>query len=152
MNSATLCFLINDKKVLLGMKKKGFGAGKWNGFGGKVNENESIEEAAIREMREESGVAINSAEKLAELIFVFPHKKEWDQTVHVFVADEWSGEIMESDEMHPEWFDFSEIPFDRMWADDKFWLPLVLENKNVKAKFVFKEDNETIERHEILTF
>ena len=134
------------------MKKKGFGAGKWNGFGGKVNENESIEEAAIREMREESGVAINSAEKSSELTFVFPFREEWNQIVHVFVADEWSGEIMESDEMHPEWFDFSEIPFDRMWADDKFWLPLVLENKNVKAKFVFKEDNETIERHEILTF
>ena len=134
------------------MKKKGFVAGKWNGFGGKVNENEGIEDAAIREMREESGVAINSAEKLAELIFVFPHKKEWDQTVHVFVADEWSGEIMESDEMHPEWFDFSEIPFDRMWADDSYWLPLVLQNKNIKARFVFKEDNETIERHEILTF
>jgi hypothetical protein len=42
--------------VLLGLKKRGFGAGKWNGFGGKVEQGESIRTAAIREMKEEAGI------------------------------------------------------------------------------------------------
>jgi 8-oxo-dGTP diphosphatase / 2-hydroxy-dATP diphosphatase len=37
-----------DKAVLLGMKKRGFGAGKYNGFGGKIEENESNLDGAIR--------------------------------------------------------------------------------------------------------
>lgn len=39
LRQATLCFLIDKNKVLLGMKKHGFAEDKWDGFGGKVNEN-----------------------------------------------------------------------------------------------------------------
>lgn len=44
----TLTFVVDAGKILLGMKKRGFGAGRWNGFGGKVDPGESIEEAAKR--------------------------------------------------------------------------------------------------------
>ena len=36
------------RAVLLGMKKRGFGAGKYNGFGGKIEENESNYDGAVR--------------------------------------------------------------------------------------------------------
>lgn len=146
MRLATLCFLIDKNKILLGMKKVGFGSGKWNGFGGKVKEGEDIKEAAIREMIEESSVKVNNEDmkKTAVLDFFFPHKPEWNQQVHVFMTDKWEGEPAESDEMLPKWFKFDEIPFDQTWSDDKHWLPLVLKGKQVEAMFKFGEDSSTI--------
>ena len=44
----TLVLVCNADKVLLGMKKRGFGEGRWNGFGGKVETGETIPEAAVR--------------------------------------------------------------------------------------------------------
>ena len=45
----TLLFVQERGKLLLGMKKRGFGKGRWNGFGGKVQVGEeTIEEGAIR--------------------------------------------------------------------------------------------------------
>lgn len=65
--------------------------------------------------------------------------------MHVFLSEEWEGEPEEGEEMRPEWFSFSEIPFGRMWKDDKHWLPLVLKGKKLRARFVFAEDCESIE-------
>lgn len=146
MKIATLCFLINkkSKQVLFGMKKQGFGAGKYNGFGGKVKDNEDIKEAAIRELFEECNVTAKNIEHAAELTFFFSKKPEWNQTVHVFLAEKWAGQPKESDEMLPKWFRFNEIPFEKMWQDDLHWLPLVLNNKRVKAEFTFGGDNESI--------
>ena len=45
-----------ERQLLLGRKKRGFGEGKWNGFGGKLEPGETVEEAAVRELQEESGV------------------------------------------------------------------------------------------------
>ena len=42
----TLVLVIEGDRILLGLKKRGFGVGWWNGFGGKINHNETIEDAA----------------------------------------------------------------------------------------------------------
>jgi len=144
MHDATLCFLVDarNQRVLLGMKKRGFGNGKYNGFGGKVKPGETVEAAAARELQEEAGVYCSELSKAGELAFFFPQKKEWDQTVHVFIASAWRGEPAESDEMRPEWFGYSALPFDRMWPDDPHWLPLVLRGQKVRAEFRFKQDSD----------
>ena len=144
MRQATLCLLIKGDKILLAMKKKGFGVGRWNGTGGKFDseKDESILDAAIRETKEEIGVEVKNPEKFGLFHFTFPHKPEWDQDVHLFLAKEWLGEPKESDEMAPKWFSFSEIPFDRMWPDDIYWLPHVLQGKKLGASFVFSEGNK----------
>ncbi|MCK4525589.1 MAG: NUDIX domain-containing protein, partial [Candidatus Andersenbacteria bacterium] len=67
----TLCIIHQHPKILLGMKKRGHGEGKWNGFGGKVEEEETIEEAAVREMKEESWVEIKEMNKLGILKFEY---------------------------------------------------------------------------------
>ena len=145
---ATICFLIDkkSKKLLLGMKKKGFGHGKYNGFGGKVEIGESIEEAAIRELYEECSIKvdIDCISKVAELDFCFLEKEEWNQNVHVFVAENWSGEPKESDEMIPEWFDYDKIPFENMWVDDIHWIPKILEDKKIKGTFTFNKTGDII--------
>lgn len=126
------------------MKKRGFGSGKFNGFGGKVKPDESIEESVVRELQEECGVTVKNLKKKGVLDFFFSVKKEWNQTVHVFVTEEWDGEPVESEEMAPKWFNYDELPFDIMWSDDPHWLPHVLEDKIVNAEFTFGEDNESI--------
>lgn len=159
MKQATLCLLVKEdqdgKKLLLAMKKRGFGKGKWNGVGGKIDPEKgdiNIIDAAIREAEEEIGVKIKNMEKVGILNFRFPYlpeEKAWDQDVHVFLADSWEGEPTESEEMAPKWFDLGDIPFNEMWDDDKFWLPYVLEGKKLEAQFTFDKDSETIAEHKI---
>ena len=157
MKHATLLLVIDGNNVLLGMKKRGFGEGKWNGFGGKLNEGETIEEAVVREMEEEAGIIVDKEklEKVAELNFTFPYvpkEKAFDQLVHVFVTREWSGDPKESEEMLPKWFSQNELPFESMWNDDRIWLPKILSGEKLKADFVFGEDNQTIAQHKLMEF
>lgn len=143
----TLCFLFRGSEILLGMKKQGFGAGRWNGFGGKVNPGEKIEEATRREMFEEAGVTVGEIEKTGILEFEFVKKGEILQ-VHIYKTEDFAGEIKESGEMKPEWFNIERIPFDKMWPDDKYWIPLMLKEKKFLGKFDFG-DNDEILNHEL---
>lgn len=152
MIQTTLCLLVREGEILLAMKKRGFGAGKWNGVGGKPNkEDKNILETAIRETEEEIGVKTNNLEKVAVLTFYFPNKKEWNQDVHVYLAKDWDGEPVESEEMLPKWFKVNDLPFNDMWDDDKIWLPKILEGKKLKAKFTFDQEGKKITDYNIKT-
>jgi mutator protein MutT len=150
MQEATLVFLVRGDppaEILLGWKKNGFGSSKYNGFGGKIEINETIQAAAVRELREEAGIdaAIADLTRVARLEFYFPAKPEWNQVVHVFIVRRWRGEPVETREMKPLWCRIDAIPFDRMWADDADWLPRILSGERVEATFTFKADNETVD-------
>lgn len=145
----TLLFLKRDNEILLAMKKRGFGANRYNGVGGKIEPNETIEQAMIRECQEEIGVTPTHYWQVAEHDFVQPHGDEpWRMYVHVYFCDEWSGEPAESEEMAPEWFSVKDIPYDRMWDDDKFWLPQVLSGEKLLGNFTFDENDHML-AHEI---
>ena len=74
-----LCYIINDKgQALLQFKRRGFGVGKWNGPGGKVEPEETVEQSVIREVKEETGLEVNDLKKMAELEFYFENRQEWD--------------------------------------------------------------------------
>ncbi|OCT61521.1 7,8-dihydro-8-oxoguanine triphosphatase [Xenopus laevis] len=133
----TLVLVVQPPRILLGMKKRGFGAGRWNGFGGKVQNGETIEDAAKRELWEESSLTVESLQKIGHITFEFVGSTEL-LDVHVFRADDFSGEPTESEEMRPQWFDLQKIPFDGMWPDDRYWLPLLLERKKFTAYFKFQ--------------
>ncbi len=143
MTEATCLFLLDGDRILLAMKKRGFGEGKWNGAGGKVNADETIKEATTRECFEEIGVTPKDIGKWAVLNFYFPDGKP-DWRVNVFVTRQWEGEPIESEEMKPEWFPVSEIPYDEMWEDDIHWLPHVLDQKKLIGHFVFDEDERLV--------
>ena len=151
LRTCTLVFLVKRNgdavtEVCLAMKKRGFGMNRWNGVGGKLQENETIEECAKREAREEIGVRIKTMKKVAELSFYFPHNPAWDNIAHTYICDAWSGEPKESEEMRPQWFAPAEIPFGEMWPDDAFWLPQVLAGTLIKAAFVFGENDTILEK------
>lgn len=141
MKQATLLFLLKDNQILLAMKKRGFGKGRWNGVGGKPNLNENIIDTAVRETQEEIEITPKNIEKVAVLDFYFKNKSEFDQQVLVFTTHDWEGDPVETEEMKPQWFDLDKIPFDTMWPDDPFWLPLVLNDKKVQAEFIFGEND-----------
>jgi mutator protein MutT len=145
----TLCLIHQDNKILLGMKKRGFGAGRWNGFGGKIHEGETIEEAAIREFREESTIEINELEQRGTLHFQFTDKMNEELRVTIFAVTKWQGEPMETEEMKPQWFDISAIPYDTMWPDDRVWLPLFLAGKKFQGSCIF-DHNHVMLRHTIV--
>lgn len=144
MRQATLVFLIKKNKILLAMKKRAFGKGKWNDYGGKVKPGENITNTAIRETQEESGVTPKNLIQMATLYFYYQNKPEWDQQVLVFITHKWNGVPIETEEMKPKWFNLNNIPFKSMWIDDSFWLPLILEGKKIKAKFTFDQNNNIL--------
>ncbi|MBI3638672.1 8-oxo-dGTP diphosphatase [Candidatus Wolfebacteria bacterium] len=140
----TLCVIHQHPKILLGMKKRGFGAGRWNGFGGKIKEGESLEVAARRELKEEVGIRAEILDKLGVLEFEFQGKSDIIE-VHIFKVNEFKGELRESAEMKPQWFHINEIPFDEMWPDDIHWMPLFLQGKKFNGRFLFGEGDEILE-------
>lgn len=140
----TLCLTRTDSAILLAMKKRGFGEGRWNGFGGKVEKGETIEEAARRECLEEGGIAVSELTQQGTLEFVF----DGDPVVlevHIFEIMSYTGEPQETEEMRPQWFALENIPFDDMWPDDIHWFPLFLAGKKFKGRFVFSQDHRIMD-------
>lgn len=145
----TLCLWQQGNQLLLGKKKRGFGAGNWNGFGGKLAPGESIEEAAKREMQEECGVIIQDMEKRGIMRFSFADGNE-SLEVHLFAVTAANGEPVETEEMAPQWFPVNNLPFDQMWADDIHWMSYFLDGKYFEGEFHFK-DVHTLLHHRIIS-
>lgn len=137
----TLCIPVKDGSVLLGMKKRGFGVGRWNGFGGKIEAGETIEQGALRELVEEVSIQDGVLHKAGILEFSFEHDEKILE-VHIFKLTDFTDTSEESEEMKPQWFLFDEIPFSQMWPDDEFWFPLFLQDKLFRGAFLFDRPSD----------
>lgn len=140
----TLALLVENERILLGMKKEGFGAGRWNGFGGKVEPGESIEQAAVREVYEESDIKVTDYEKAGVIEFEFKGNPVILE-VHIYKITRYNGEPKETNEMIPKWFPIKDIPYQQMWPDDKYWMPLFLAGKKFKGKILFQDQDTILE-------
>lgn len=134
----TLVLIRRPGQILLGQKKRGFGAGHWNGFGGKVETGETIIAAAQREVQEECGLTVAQLTQRGQLSFSFAHDP-LVLDVHIFMAEAFTGEPYETAEMNPQWFRTTDIPYDQMWAADRHWLPLFLQGKAFIGEFFFAD-------------
>ncbi len=132
------------------MKKRSFGVGRWNGFGGKIDEGETIEQGALRELAEEVGIQDGILEKRGILEFSFENEEKILE-VHIFKLTDFKQEPIETEEMRPEWFSFEEIPFSQMWPDDEHWFPLFLQNVLFKGEFLFDKPSDAEYTSKILS-
>jgi 8-oxo-dGTP diphosphatase len=148
---AVICYLRRGEDFLLLLKASGrFGGGFWNAPGGKIDEGESPEEAARREVLEETGLTVINLEKMGFLEFFFgPGKSNPDWTAEVFVTSDFSGDQHESREGRLEWFSREELPIDQMWEDDRYWLPLLVEGSKFNGRFEFTADSKKLIHYEI---
>ena len=143
----SIVFLMRDDEFLLGLKKTGFGKGYYLGIGGKLEQGETIEQAAIRELHEEINVAANNLEYRGNLNFYFPDVKDesWNQQAVIYISTTWKGEPKESEEIKPGWFALSNPPLDKMWDDAKYWLPSILKNETYEGDFLYQSTTKVIE-------
>ncbi len=147
VHHATLTYVFDGDEVLLIQKKTGHGAGLVNAPGGKLEDGEGPHAASRRETREEVGVEPVGQEKVGELRFVFGD--EPFMHVHVFVADDHEGEPRESDEADPVWMDARDLPYDEMWEDDRYWMPLMLDGARFHATFRFDSEGDEMAGFEV---
>ncbi len=136
---ATLMFVIRDGRILLIEKKRGLGAGKINGPGGKIDPGETPLECAIRETREELCIEVESPRKMGELHFAMSDVP--DILCHVYLARAYRGVPTETSEAKPLWCRLDDIPFDRMWDDDIHWLPLMIDGRTFLGRFAFEGES-----------
>lgn len=135
---ATLTLFMDGDKILLGEKKRGFAKGTLNGIGGKQDDGETIEQTMIRECQEEIGVTPTEYEQVGKIDFDMWYKGEHSiMEMFIYNCYAYTGQIRETDEIKPAWYDKNNVPFDQMLADDKLWLPQVLQGNKVKGDVKF---------------
>lgn len=141
-NWRSLCYVVDNNRVLLGLKKEGFGKNLWNALGGQQDGNETPYQAAIRETQEEAGVTPTNLRHVANLLFNF--KTHPQMYCFAFIADQHQGQPTETEEARPDWFPINDLPFHQMWPDDRHWLPHVFDNKFVTATFHFDSQDQLV--------
>jgi 8-oxo-dGTP diphosphatase len=142
---ATLTFIIRNGAILLIRKKRGLGAGKINGPGGRFEPGETPQQCAIREVQEELKVTPLGLRLCGENRFQFIDG--YSIHVHVFSAADCQGEPKETEEATPLWVPVDEIPYDEMWEDDRLWLPHTLQGTYFSGRYLF--DGDVMLDHEL---
>ncbi len=136
---ATLMFVVRDGAILLIKKKRGLGAGKINGPGGKIDPGETPLQCVVRETEEELLIRVKDPVKVGELHFVMSDVP--DILCHVYRASDFEGRPTETDEAIPLWVPVEEVPYERMWSDDRHWLPHLLDGRTFLGKFAFSGED-----------
>lgn len=137
----TLSIIEDGDRALLAMKKRGFGEGWWNGYGGKIHAGETIDEAMVRELEEESGIVAKKYKERAVIEFFFQGTDK-EVEMHVYEVTEYEGQPVETEEMAPKWFLKNDIPYDKMWPADRNWMPLFFEGKDFSGRAVFNGETK----------
>lgn len=142
-HEGTLCYVLDGDEVLLIWKKRGIGAQQYNAPGGKIEPGDASPRAAAkREVREEVRIEVDDLEKAGELAFFFGDTPF--MYGYVYRTSRYEGVPEETAEARPEWVAIDEIPYDRMWADDRHWVPLMLEGNRVAGRFRFDADGDEL--------
>lgn len=135
---ATLLFVRDGDDILLIRKKRGLGAGKINGPGGRLEPGESLMQCAIRETQEELGVTAVDPELMGRHQFQF--SDGYALEVFVYCTRHYTGTAVETDEAIPLWTPVDSIPYEQMWEDDAIWLPMMLKGEYFDGRYLFAKD------------
>ncbi len=142
---------LDRERILLGEKLRGFGKGNVIAPGGKVDPGETPRAAAARELAEETGLVAGSVEDAGELLFTWADLQQRPLRVALFKVTRWTGSLRPSDELDARWVDWAAIPYDRMWDDDRIWLPNVLRGGAVTATIGYAANGRDVASVELTT-
>ena len=127
MKNSVLCYIEKDEKYLMlyrNKKKNDVNGGKWIGVGGKLEENESPDEALLREVKEETGLTLTSYRFRGIITFV---SDTWEgEYMYLYTADGFDGEIIECNEGELLWVDKSSVLDLPTWEGDRIFLTRLL--------------------------
>lgn len=143
-----VAYLIDSEgHVTLGLRKTELGNGFLSGIGGKIGDsedtvNETADEALVRELQEELGIVPIKFQPYGLVRFLYPHKPTKNMQTIPYLITSWEGEPRESDSIIPMRFNLKKVPFDRMWKDNKIWLPRVLEKETIFCDILYNSDNQ----------
>lgn len=125
----TLCYPERDGKYLLlhrTKKENDENRDKWIGVGGKFEPGESPEDCLLREVLEETGLTLLSWRFRGIVTFI---SDVWPaEYMHLFTADEWTGELRSCDEGELDWIGKEELRELTLWEGDRIFLRLLDED------------------------
>jgi 8-oxo-dGTP diphosphatase len=148
LTKAVVGLIHRDNQVLLGLRKKvsnNLGQSIIAGIGGKLDGEETNEQALVRELHEEINVTVTGYSDVGKAIFLFPDQPKWNQDVEVYLIDSWIGEPQETEVIKPTWYNINQLPTTQMWEDNIYWIYNALNKKHFEAIFMFDKDSHVIE-------
>lgn len=152
MKLATLCYVkANGRTLMLHRIKKpaDMHAGKWNGLGGKLLPGETPEQCVIREIEEESGLKLTKPRWRGILTFpAFSADEDW--YVFLFVAQEFTGHLIDSDEGVLRWIDDDKLLDLNLWAGDKIFLQWLDQERFFSGQFIYKDG--ALQEHSVVFY
>ena len=126
MRLTTLCYIVRDGQVLMlhrVKKRQDENAGKWIGIGGHLEADESPEECVLREIREETGLAVTGLRLRGILTFILP---AWgNELTFLYTARTEAEALPECAEGVLEWVPLEKVDVLPLWEGDRVFLPLL---------------------------
>jgi 8-oxo-dGTP pyrophosphatase MutT (NUDIX family) len=150
MASGTLCIIFKDDEVLMKLATRGISKGRWNFPGGSQDGEETLEQCAVRETYEETGLKASNLAYHGKLNFFFDGNPDLNWSVHIFSTKDYSGRLVDETAEGPlKWFSVKSLPFEKMWPADRFWAPSVIKGKTVSGDVYFNNDGTKVLRYDL---
>ena len=149
MFKATLCHIIDGNRLLLKEATRGVSKGKWNGPGGKFEKGETPQQCAVRETFEETGIKMTKPFFHGKLYFFMNGKRRLSIEGFLFSSRRFTGRIKSTEEGPVRWFSINNLPREKMWEDDRYWLDLMLESRKFDAYFWYDRHNKKVIEYRI---
>ena len=144
MDKTVLCYIEKDNSYLMlfrNKKKEDINKGKWIGIGGHLEQNETKEEALLREVKEETGLTLNSFIYRGEILFV---NNDFKEVMYLYTSSDYSGEIIECDEGELKWISFKDIPSLNLWEGDRIFFPKLINSESIINLELYYENDKLI--------
>ena len=138
---STCCYLKKDEQYLLlyrNKKENDYNKGKWIGVGGGLEKDETPDQCAIREIKEETGLDVHSLECAGEVDFIYDG---YFEKMFIYEITDFSGNLIDCNEGELRWIPIKDIYDYPMWEGDKVFLPLLINHESYfKIRLIYEND------------
>jgi len=140
---ATLVYIERNNQILMihrNKREKDLHLGKYNGLGGKLDPNETLEDCAKREVLEESGLVLLNLFKKGEILFPKFDKFGNDWEVHIYYSNEFSGDLIaENPEGTLVWIPKDKLLELNLWEGDKLFISRVFKDEEFRGTLYYQD-------------